>query len=404
MLSGLAVVVVAGWLLVSNLMAAPVQAPSFRLSSTGYERGVQGDPVNFTLEDYRGKTLVLDFMAVACASCRVVTQETLLPLHLKLVNRTDFAIVSVDVWASAPGAGFGETREELIRLQKEEGTPWRHALDTDGMMQKYGAIGIPLLTVIDPEGRITYQANGVPDPSRVEAAVQAAMAGTAGTVRIVQTGVLGLAFLAGLGAMLAPCSVGLLPAYMSQLVKPREGGDVRAFAAIRRGLEASLGVVVLYLLLALALIAFGPTLRNNLEWGGLVVAVAMLGLGLASLAGLSWGRFVPRLGFQPKGMFGFGLAYGTAAFACTGPIFIPVMAAAFLEGTVLGLASLVAYASGVCLLLVGVAYLVATGRAAGLNRILPRTAVLSRITGVLLILAGAYLFWFYGRAGILPWQ
>ncbi|HLF16231.1 MAG TPA: hypothetical protein VI796_02225, partial [Candidatus Thermoplasmatota archaeon] len=82
----------------------PTEAPGFTLASTGYEGGAQGDPVRFSLADYRGRVLVLDLMAVACAPCRTVTEEVVKPLAEGHGGDPRFAILSVDTWAD-PATG-----------------------------------------------------------------------------------------------------------------------------------------------------------------------------------------------------------------------------------------------------------------------------------------------------------
>ena len=401
-------VALAGYLLVDAQRTTLREAPGFALASTGYENGTFGPPVNFTLQDYRGRTVVLDFMAVTCATCRIVTDDVLKPLQREYGSRDDFVILSVDVWASdAFGQAAGETQEGLIALQQRENTTWRHALDTEGLIQKYGAIGIPLVTVIDADGRIVYQNSGMPQRRDVTEAVEAAMAGTASQARILQAGIPALALLAGLAAVLTPCSVGLLPGYIGNLAKTRpqsQKGAVRPFLAA--GLLASLGVIALYAILAGLLLVIGAPLRDRLDLAGPIVGAAMIAVGVASLAGLPWNRLVPsRLLQAPRaGFFGYGVAYGAAAFGCTGPIFLPLMLTAFLVGPAFGLVAFAAYALGVAVLLMAIAYLIAAGHLAGLQRILPRASRLTMVANILMVAAGAYLIWFYYRAGVLPWQ
>ncbi len=397
-----------GFLLVDAQRTTLREAPGFALASTGYENGTLGPPVNFTLQDYRGRTVVLDFMAVTCATCRIVTDEVLKPLQREYGSRSDFVILSVDVWASdAFGQAAGETQEGLVALQQRENTTWRHALDTEGLIQRYGAIGIPLLTVIDADGRIVYQNSGMPQRDDVTQAVEASMAGTASQARILQAGIPALALLAGLAAVLTPCSVGLLPGYIGNLAKTRpqsKEGAVRPFLAA--GLLASLGVIALYAVLAGLLLIFGAPMRDHLDLAGPIVGAAMIAVGIASLAGLPWNRLVPaRLMQAPRaGFFGYGVAYGAAAFGCTGPIFLPLMLTAFLVGPLFGLVAFAAYSLGVAVLLMAIAYLIAAGHLAGLQRILPRASRLTMVANLLMIAAGAYLIWFYYRAGVLPWQ
>ncbi|MCA1819962.1 MAG: peroxiredoxin family protein [Thermoplasmatota archaeon] len=165
-------------LLAAATLVAPrarAEAPAFTLRSTGYEDGVPGSPVSFSLADYRGRTVVLDFMAVECEPCRAVASDFLLPLWTKEGGRADFAILSIDTWAATsvpnwlPGL---ETDARLVALQKAAGLPWRHALDTDGVWQKYDAQGLPKLAVVGPDGRLLYTTSDVPDLPAVEAAVR----------------------------------------------------------------------------------------------------------------------------------------------------------------------------------------------------------------------------------------
>lgn len=401
-------VAAAGYVLVDAQRTTLGEAPGFSLTSTGYENGTFGEPVNFTLQDYRGKTLVLDFMAVTCATCRIVTDEILKPLHGEFGSRTDFAILSVDVWATDVfGQAVGENREGLVALQQRENTTWRHALDSEGLIQKYGAVGIPLVTVINANGQIVYQNSRMPDREDVTQAVEASMAGTASQARILQASIPALAMLAGLAAVLTPCSVGLLPGYIGNLAKTRpDAKEGRVGPYLAAGALASLGVIALYAILAGLLLIFGAPLRDRLDLAGPIVGAAMIAVGIASLAGLPWDRLVPaKLMQAPRaGFFGYGVAYGAAAFGCTGPIFLPLMLTAFLAGPALGLAAFAAYALGVAVLLVAIAYLIAAGHLAGLQRILPRASRLTMAANLLMVAAGAYLIWFYYLAGVLPWQ
>ncbi|MGB0653323.1 MAG: hypothetical protein ACPGQL_09005 [Thermoplasmatota archaeon] len=389
-------------------------APDFTLTSTGYENGVQGEPVEFSLADYRGQTVLLDLMGVTCASCRILTAQVLEPLQERYGNRTDFVILSVDVWAGQ----FGESREELIALQEEEGVPWRHALDTDGVLLKYGAFELPKITLIDPEGRIVYDAIGIPPLDRVDAVVRSSFTGEAEAVEVVAVGVLGLALLAGLASAFSPCSVGLLPAYLGFLLTDQSrataaptgasagtpsaagtGASGRRYGrAIAGGLATAAGIVSVYAVIAVLLWLAGPALRPYVRYLAPTVAVLLVALGLMMLAGFDWNRLVARLGGNQadgrRGFYAFGIGYGTAAFGCTGPIFVPILLAAFVEGTLTGFAAFGLYTAAVAGLVLVAALLVAAGRQGMLRAFLSRTRVINKISAALLVAAGAYLLWF----------
>lgn len=373
----------------------PSQAPDFALESTGYENGTLGDPVPFTLQDYRGRTVVIDFMAVSCATCRIVTEESLKPLARTYAKDSSLAILSVDVWA-----GFaGESRDELIKLQEQENTTWRHALDTEGLLQKYGAPGIPYLAVIDPAGRLVYAEGGLSHDD-LPSTVRAAQAGEGQPQQILQVGIVTLALIAGVATLFTPCAVGLLPGYAGQLMQARTSG--RLASAARLGVLAGLGVATLYVLLAVALLAFGARLRGLVDQAAPIVALALIGIGVAMMAGLDWSRLMPVRAGSPRGFYSFGLAYGFVSFGCTGPVFLPILGAAFLQGTGVGALALLAYVGALVVLLVLVALGVASGTAVGpLRSLAAKARPVQVVSGLLMVGAGAYMIWFYGRAGFL---
>lgn len=374
----------------------PEHAPPFALESTGYENGALGDPIPFSLEDYRGKTVVLDFMAVSCATCRIVTAETLKPLARQHANDADFALVSIDVWA-----GFaGESRDELIQLQMQENTTWRHALDTQGLLQDYGAPGIPYLAVVDPFGRLVYAEGGLSHDGLADT-VRAAQAGEGRPQAILQVSIVTLALVAGVATMFTPCAVGLLPGYAGQVMQARTGG--RLIAAARLGGVAGFGVATLYVALAAALLAFGARLRGFVDDVAPAVALALIGIGVAMMAGLDWSRLLPARQGSPRGFYSFGLAYGFVSFGCTGPVFLPILGAAFLQGAATGALALLAYVGALVVLLIVVALAVASGTAAGpLRGLAAKARPVQVVSGLLMVGAGAYMLWFYSRAGLLP--
>lgn len=384
--------------------AAPGQAPEFELESTGYENGTLGDPVAFRLEDYRGRTLVIDFMAVSCASCRVLTETVVRPLQATYGARADFAILSVDVWSG----GLGESREDLIGLQRSENTTWRHALDTDGLLLKYRAIGIPYLAIIDPSGRLVYARDGLPSYDDVEQAVLLSMTGQATSQELLNVGIVGLSMLAGLAALVSPCAVGLLPGYVGQLMQAREqevmGRRSALQAPLRAGVLAAAGATALYALLAILFWLAGPFLRPHLQAVGPWMALAMFLVGAGMVLGFDWTRFAPArqrgsLG-QPSHYAGFGFVYALVSFGCAGPVFLPILAGAFLQGPFQGLVAFMAYAASLAAMLVVIASLVNAGRGARtLQRLFAKARPIQVASGVLLAAGAGYLLWFYAQAG-----
>ncbi len=386
-------------------------APDFTLTSTGYEDGVQGENVTFHLSDYQGKTVLLDFMAVTCTSCRILTDEVLKPVYDEYGGRDDFVILSVDTWAD-PETGSatfgGETWSELVALQKSEDVPWRHALDTDKVYLKYTAIALPKIVLVNPEGAIVLEKTGIPPLADVTDAIDESLAGTSQGISVLRVGLLGLAVVAGVASFFSPCSVGLLPAYLGFLL---QGSERRSGAqTLRAGLTTALGVVTVYGGLALLfwildMVGYGAALRNALPRFAPVVGGLLIVLGVLMFFKVSWDWLARRIGLGHvdgrRGFYAFGVGYGLAAFGCTGPIFLPLLLAGFLEGPGVGFAVFALYALSIASFILVAAGLVASGQQTRLRTLLSNTGWITKASALLLVGAGLYLLWFDASAGIL---
>ncbi|MHB1261212.1 MAG: hypothetical protein ACYC2H_05800 [Thermoplasmatota archaeon] len=380
-------------------------APGFSLVSTGYENGTLGDPVPFNLSDYRGKVVVLDFMAVACTTCRTVTEDILKPLA---ASEPDVVILSIDTW-SDPGSGNafgGESDSDLIKLQKFEDVPWRHARDTDQVYVKYAAVSLPKLAVVDPDGDLVYVKTASQGLDGLDDAVRAAQLGAAAPVPALRVGLLGLAFVAGLACVFTPCGIGLLPAYVGLLLERGASASpaARVARALAGGGQAALGIVAVYAALALLFWAFGAALRPFLPWLAPVLGLGLAALGVLALRGTGWNFLRPRAGAAlaggldaRAGFTAFGAAYGLAGFACTGPLFLPILLAGFVEGPQVGLAAFGLYTLAVAGVVVAIAAFVAAGEQTRVGRVLAGAPWMHKASAAILVLGGLAVAW-YGAA------
>lgn len=280
---------------------------------------------------------------------------------------------------------------------------------------------------------------------------------------------LAFAYVAGALAFFAPCSVGLLPAYVAFAVRPgadaapprfdrvalalavagvallavalatlglaglfpdvpapstgvavalvpvgagvasvglaRAGGARAAARGALFGLLASVGVLAVYLAIGLP-VAFAA--RGLAPWFGALAAaigVGLVVLGALQLAGrapaVSFGLAAPDVA-SPRGFLLFGAAYGVASLSCTFPVFLGVVAGAFLTGGALDtLAAFAAFALGKATLLVAVTVVAVAGGRPAAQRLARAAPWLDRATGVALVVAGAYIAWYFGREAFL---
>lgn len=399
-----AIVLVAGGGLAAYVFAPrTTEAPDFALTSTGWENGTETEPVNFTLHEYRGRVVVLDFMAVLCTSCRHVTEHVLKPLDAE--GLTGVTILSIDTWAD-PETGEltgAETRAAVVRLQQEEDVPWRHALDTDDVWRKYAAVALPKLVVVDPDGGIAYVASGAKalDGDSLREAVLDARDGRPTAASIPQAGLLALAAAAGVASFFAPCALGLLPAYLGVLLKDNAAHPVVA------GLKVSAGMAASYAIIAIAIVVaanFGQSeaMQQALPELELLMGLLLVALGALLLARFDWSRLARACGLGQldgrRSMPAFGVAYALASFACTGPILLPILIASVGHGPAGVLGAYGVYCACLAVFLVVMAGLVGAGKHRATQLLLRHANAVNRASAVLILLGGAYLIWFYATA------
>jgi cytochrome c biogenesis protein CcdA len=219
-----------------------------------------------------------------------------------------------------------------------------------------------------------------------------------------QVGLVGFALLAGLVVVISPCGVGLLPAYLGLLIEDgvKAAPGRRVARAAAGGTVAAAAIVALYAVLAAIAWAAGDALRASLPWLGPVLGLALFAFGTAAFFGADWTALGRRLGLGKvdarRGFAAFGAAYGLAGFACTGPVFLPVLVAGFALGAATGLAVFVAYTAAVAGVIVAAALLVAAGEAPLLRRMLGKSVQVHRVSAVVLALGGLYLAWYAAHA------
>jgi cytochrome c biogenesis protein CcmG/thiol:disulfide interchange protein DsbE len=107
----------------------------------------------FSLSDFRGKYVLIDFFAIWCKPC-----ELSLP-HLKELKHqlgTDIIIISIDI-------DVEETEQQVIDYKQVHGMDWIVARDTEYLSMPYRVSALPTFVLIDPSGNIVNTYVGVID-------------------------------------------------------------------------------------------------------------------------------------------------------------------------------------------------------------------------------------------------
>jgi len=231
----------------------------------------------------------------------------------------------------------------------------------------------------------------------------------------VDTSLVPLALGAGLLAAVNPCGFALLPAYLSLLILGDDApGRARAVGrALRLSVSMSLGFAAVFAVFGLAIAPFASSVQQHLPWVTLVLGVGLAAGGVLLLSGRPLAlhlpaavrgrvpRRRPRPARPPRAttlsMVGFGVGYALASLTCTAGPFLAVVVVAFRSGsTGTGLLLFATYALGMALVVGAAAVAVALARDGVVRRIRAAGRLVPRVSGVLLLLAGAYVAWYAG--------
>ena len=102
------------------------------------------DGRNVRLSDYKGKIILLYFMATWCPECRGTIPQ--LKEIYSLYNAKGLVLLNINVM---------ESREKASAFSKKYSLPFPTLLDGDGKVyQSYGVVGVPVKALIDRNGRI----------------------------------------------------------------------------------------------------------------------------------------------------------------------------------------------------------------------------------------------------------
>jgi cytochrome c-type biogenesis protein len=211
---------------------------------------------------------------------------------------------------------------------------------------------------------------------------------------------LALAFASGMLVTVNPCGFAMLPAYLGYFLG-LEGSDRDVQASVSRslgvGLSVSAGFLVVFSLVGLAIYHLSASVYEWVPWATIVIGVILISLGIAMLRGFEPIVNLPKLDRggrtrDGRSMFVFGISYAVASISCALPVFTGAVVGTFRrENMVSSLAVFIAYALGMTLVLLALTVSLGMARQ-GLVRSLRRALpYVTRASGLLLIVAGAYL-------------
>jgi cytochrome c-type biogenesis protein len=205
-------------------------------------------------------------------------------------------------------------------------------------------------------------------------------------------------------AAVNPCGFAMLPAYVTFFLGaegdrvPSRGESVAR--AIPVALAVSLGFVVVFGVVGIALRPLSSTIQEYAPWATIVIGSGVVLLGLVLLTGRELSARLPKLnrggrtGSLPS-MFLFGVSYAIASLTCTIGIFIANIVNAFTRTDfVSGVAVLVTYALGMGLVITALTVAIALARDSVVRVLRSGMRHANRAAAVLMVAMGAYVAWY----------
>jgi thiol-disulfide isomerase/thioredoxin len=110
---------------------------------------VDVDGAAFRLRDFRGRVILIDFMATWCGPCMLAMPNL---LELRGEFGEELVMLSIDIDPAR------ETEDKLREWRDVWGAVWPHALDLDQppVSRSFDVRVIPTIVLIDQKGKISY--------------------------------------------------------------------------------------------------------------------------------------------------------------------------------------------------------------------------------------------------------
>jgi cytochrome c-type biogenesis protein len=210
---------------------------------------------------------------------------------------------------------------------------------------------------------------------------------------------LSLAFSAGLLAVLAPCSLPMLPSFVSYFLNS-EGKKRSLESAISFGLTTVAGFLTIFLAIGLLPSFALNILSNRINLVTPFIGVILIVLGLGHLFTDVFSNIPVIKTADPKGtgykvFYLYGLGYGAASMACSFPVFVLLVLQSVTAGGFASILSMfLAYGLGAASILVPLSVALTYGREFFYLRLLAVLPYVKKINAVILIFAGAYMIYY----------
>lgn len=127
------------------------------------------------LEDYRGKTIFLNFWATWCPPCKAEMPD-IQKLYEKSATEGEDAVIVLGV--AAPNMGQEDSEEEIAAFMEEKGYTYPVLMDTEGeLFNSYGIMSFPTTFMIDRDGNVFGYVSGMLSADMMDSIVRQTLDG-----------------------------------------------------------------------------------------------------------------------------------------------------------------------------------------------------------------------------------
>jgi cytochrome c-type biogenesis protein len=216
-----------------------------------------------------------------------------------------------------------------------------------------------------------------------------------------------LGFLAGIGGFFAPCAFALFPGYVSYYLSA-SGETASVRRSLGLGLACAAGAASFFALVGAAITMLGGAISPYLIATKPAIALAVVALGVVQVLDVRMPSLALPLGLTadrgvPVGVavFLYGFGYALASTGCTLPLYVSITVLPLTSGfSGAAMLTFLAFASAMALLMLVTTLLVGLAKQQIVSAFQRSAARIKRASGVVLILAGLYLGYFYLAAGM----
>jgi len=216
-----------------------------------------------------------------------------------------------------------------------------------------------------------------------------------------------LGFLAGIGGFFAPCAFALFPGYVSYYLSASgDSGSVRRSLGL--GVACAAGATLFFALIGIAITLVGGAISPYLIAMKPAIALGVVALGVVQVLDVRMPSLALPLGVTAQrgvpigiAVFLYGFGYALASTGCTLPLYVSITVLPLTSGfSGAALLTFLAFASAMAILMLITTLLVGLAKQQLVATFQRWTGWVKRASGVVLILAGLYLGYYYVAAGM----